>query len=192
MKNKTIVLFVLGLLIVVIVLGVWLIQNGKDNYNNTDTPITAADALNEKLKGNDPNDEIGSAGDDHAISSEDACYEEWLAASMVTAISLTYPDFEPQEILAASETGMSKMEQSEGVYIKFTSNGETIVVHSKPIEKERTKKGTVDLHEEKLGYATFDVVSDDKLDDEGLTAIDMDSLSELITESLLVSIYEHY
>lgn len=184
MKNKKIVLFVLGLLILVIALGVWLIQNGEDSYDNTDAPTTAADTLNDEADENAENDIV--------ISSDEAVYEEWLAASMVTAISLTYPDFELQEILAESETGMSEMYQSKGVYVKFTSGGETLVIHSKPIEKERAKKGTVDLHEEKLGFATFDNVKDDAIKGKDLTAIDMNSLSELISESLLVSVYEHY
>ena len=99
---------------------------------------------------------------------------------------------ELQEIMTATKTGMSEMDQSEGVYVKFISGGETIIIHSKPLNAERTKEGTVDLHEEKLGFATFDRVSADTMEGKELTAIDMNALSELISESLLVSLYEHY
>ena len=188
MKNKKIVLLILGLLILVIALGIWLLQDGKLNSNKANTSTTATDSLDEKsLNGEDE-----ATGDDIAISSEEAVYEEWLAASVITAISLSYPDFELQGIMTETKTGMSEMEQSEGVYIEFASGGETVVIHSKPIEKERTKKGTVDLHEEKLGFATFDVVKPDTLKGKDLVEIDMNSLSELIAESLLVSLYEHY
>lgn len=182
MKNKKIILLIVGLLLLVIALGVWLLQDEKANSNTGNSPTTATDVL----------DEEEQAGDDTTISSEEAVYEEWLAASVVTAISLSYPDFELQEIMTATKTGMSEMDQSEGVYVKFKSGGEAIVIHSKPIENERTEKGTMDLHEEKLGFATFDVVKEDALKDDGLIVIDMNSLSELISESLLVSLYEHY
>lgn len=181
MKNKKMILFILGLLILVIVLGVCLLQDEAKNYDKTDAP-----AVSEAL------DENEQDGDDVTISSEEAVYEEWLAASVVTAISMSYPDFELQEILAASETGMDEMEQSEGVYVKFNSGGETIVIYSKPLNEERTEKGTVDLHEEKLGFATFDTVAADTLNGKELAAIDMNALNELIAESLLVSLYEHY
>lgn len=181
MKNKKMILFILGLLILVIVLGVCLLQDEAKNYDRADAP-----AVSEALDENEQSD------DEITISSEEAVYEEWLAASVVTAISMSYPDFELQEILAASKTGMDAMEQSEGVYVKFNSGGETIVIYSKPLNEERTEKGTVDLHEEKLGFATFDTVAADTLNGKELTVIDMNALNELIAESLLVSLYEHY
>ena len=182
MTNKKLILLISGVLILVLILGVCLLKDEAKNYDKTDDPAAISETLYENEQ----------QGDDITISSEEAVYEEWLAASVVTAISLSYPDFELQEILAASETGMGEMEQSEGVYVKFNSGGETIVIWSKPLNAERTENGTVDLHEENLGFATFDTVTADSLNGKELKSIDMNALSELIAESLLVSLYEHY
>ena len=188
MKSKKMILLILGMLILVLVLGVYLIQSGKVDSDKTNAAKASYDVSDEK----NLMDEDESAGDDITISSEEAVYEEWLAASVVTAISLSYPDFELQEILTATKSGLDEMEQSEGVYVKFNSGGETIIIHSKPLVTERTEKGTIDLHEQKLGFATFDTVTANTLKGKELTAIDVNALSELITESLLVSLYEHY
>ena len=176
MKSKKMILLILGMLILVLVLGVYLIQSGKVDSDKTNAAKASYDVSDEK----NLMDEDESAGDDITIS------------SVVTAISLSYPDFELQEILTATKSGLDEMEQSEGVYVKFNSGGETIIIHSKPLVTERTEKGTIDLHEQKLGFATFDTVTANTLKGKELTAIDVNALSELITESLLVSLYEHY
>lgn len=192
MKNRKTIVFIIGILILVAALGLLLIGKGNDKPNQDDTPPAASENADETKTGNDAKGKTGQEADKTVISSEEAVYEEWLAASVVTAISMTYPDFELQEILTATETGMSKMEQSEGVYVKFASGGENLIIHATPLAEERTKAGTTDLHEEKLGYATFDVVNESALKDQKLSEIDMNALSELISESLLISLYEHY
>lgn len=192
MKNKRAIVLIIGVLIFVAVLGILLIEKDNDKPHQNITPPEASETTDENTQEDDTKDEAEQKVDEIVISSGEAVYEEWLAASVVTAISLTYPDFELQEILAATETDMGEMEQSEGVFVKFASGGEDLIIHAKPLTEERTKAGTADLHEEKLGFATFDIVKEEALKGEKLTAIDMNVLNELIAESLLVSIYEHY
>ena len=55
-------------------------------------------------------DEKGKA---EIIEKQDASYERWLAAGMVTAVSMQYPDFEIQHIYLASEHDISPPVGSE-------------------------------------------------------------------------------
>ena len=123
---------------------------------------------------------------------EDPTYEERLAASTITAISLAYPDFELKQVLTETETQLDAAADSKGVYVEFVSGGENMVIHAKWLAKERTKKGTTDLHEQTLGFATFDVVSGETLQGKDMKSLDVNELGDLIAEAMLVSLYEHY
>lgn len=69
--------------------------------------------------------------------------------------------------------------------------GEKIAIHSKPLDEERTEAGTKDLYTENLGFASFDEVDVDSIDKDECVTVEMDELSELISQSVLVSVYEH-
>ena len=80
---------------------------------------------------------------------------------------------------------------SDGAYIIFTSGGNRIAIHSVALEGERTDAGTVDISTEAIGYATFDKVDSDSVDVSAMEELALEDLTELISQSLLVSIYTH-
>lgn len=122
---------------------------------------------------------------------KDAEYERWLAAAMLVCVSIDYPDFEPEAIYAASGTALTDKFTSDGAYIIFTSGGERLAIHSVALENERTEAGTTDISTEVIGFATFDRVDPEKVDAAALDPIELEELSELISQSLLISIYKH-
>ncbi len=123
------------------------------------------------------------------VQQADAEYEKWLAAAMVMCVSMEYPDFELEAVYAASATSLENKFDSEGAYILFTTGGNSICIHSRALEAERTAAGTKDISTEAIGYATFDMVNPDSVDFSVLEEIDLADLSELFAQSLLVSIY---
>lgn len=125
------------------------------------------------------------------VEKVEATYEEWLAAGMVVAISMEYPEFEIEGIYLAGETDLSERQNSSGVYVVFTADGTKQTVHGFPLAAERTQKGTVDLHTMDLGFAAFDPVETASVNTGACRQIGMEDLSELIAQSILVSLYEH-
>ena len=122
---------------------------------------------------------------------KDAEYERWLAAAMVVCVSIEYPDFDLEGIWAASATTLEEKYSSDGAYIAFTSGGERIVIQASALENERTQKGTTDISTEVIGFASFDKVKPADFSSTGLDEIKPEELSELISQSLLISIYNH-
>lgn len=125
------------------------------------------------------------------VERADASYERWLAAGMVTAISMQYPDFSIEGIYLSGETELSDKSESKGAYVVFTANGAETAIHSVPLDAERTDAGTTDLYTRDLGFATFDTIEPSQIDTGSCEQIEMEDLNDLISQSLLVSIYEH-
>lgn len=125
------------------------------------------------------------------VEKADASYERWLAAGMVTAVSMKYPDFEIEGIYLTGETDPAEKQQSGGTYVIFTADGTETAVQSMPLEAERTDAGTTDLYTRDLGFATFDVVDPAQVDTVSCEEVSMADIEELISQSLLVSLYEH-
>ena len=123
------------------------------------------------------------------VQQADAEYEKWLAATMVMCVSMEYPDFELEAIYAASATALENKFDSQGAYIVFTAGGSRICIHSKALEAERTAPGTKDISSETIGYATFDQLDPNSVDFSSFEKIDLEDLTELFVQSLLVSIY---
>lgn len=121
----------------------------------------------------------------------EAEYENWLAAAMVVCVSIEYPDFGLEGIYAASATCLDDKFSSDGAYIIFSSGGNRIAIHAKALENERAETGTTDISTEVIGFATFDQVDPAKVDVASLDEIPPEELSDLISQSLLVSIYTH-
>ena len=121
----------------------------------------------------------------------DATYEQWLAAGTVVALSMQYPDFELDGIYLTGETELSDKAESEGVYVVFTADGAQQAVHTSPLEEERTESGTIDLYTMDLGFAAFELVDAAAVDTASLQQVEIGDLEELISQSLLVSLYEH-
>lgn len=125
------------------------------------------------------------------IEKKDASYEEWLAAAMMVAVSLKGEEFEVEHIYYKTETDLADKQDSEGVYLIYKTGGKSVCVKSTPLKKERNKKGKTDLSTQDLGFATFDTVDKDSKDFDGWKEIKEDSLSDLVSQSMLVSLYEN-
>lgn len=125
------------------------------------------------------------------IERADVSYERWLAAGMVTAISMQYPAFEINAIYLESETEMSDKISSAGATVVFSSSGESYAVQSRPLSDERTETGTIDLYTKDLGFATFDPIDPASVDSTDKIQVEIEELDELISQSILVSLYEH-
>lgn len=125
------------------------------------------------------------------VQRAEAEYEKWLAAAQIVCLSMEYPDFQLEGVYAASATSMEDKFSSDGAYIIFTSGGNRIAIHSKALDSERTIAGTIDISTEAIGYATFDKVDASSIDVSAMEELALEDLSELISQSLLVSIYTH-
>lgn len=119
----------------------------------------------------------------------DAPYEHWLAAAVISGISTEYPDFILEQILVKEETTLADYENSSGIYVIFTAEGEQKCIYSVPIDSERTESGTTDVMSTVIGYATFDFVSLQELDMSEFREMEVDDLNTLIEQSELVTIY---
>lgn len=119
----------------------------------------------------------------------EADYEKWLGAALVVCVSMEYPDFELEGVYAASSTALADKFSSDGAYILFTSGGSSMAIHAAALTEERTDRGTTDISTETIGYATFDPVDPTSVDWSALEALDVEELSDLIAQSLLVRIY---
>lgn len=136
-------------------------------------------------------EETAQTGKAEIVKKQDASYERWLAAAMMTAISMQEGDFEVQHIYFSSENKLGDKMKSDGVCMVYTSGEETRCIQCKPLEAERKEKGTTDLYTKDLGFCSFDQIDRAALDTQNLQEIDPDSLSELISQSMLVSLYEN-
>ena len=195
--NKKILIAVICLLILGVGIAVisGLSDDDTEKSENNDSAQTETETSEEGESVILDRDDVKDDGKQEQIEiteKEDASYEEWLAAGAVTAFSLYYPDFEFEEILFVSETELNVRRESKGVYICFVTGGEKVVIHSKPLDKERTKAGTVDLYSQDLGFATFDTVDAGGIKDGDYESIGVKQLDTLISQSMLVSLYEHY
>lgn len=118
-------------------------------------------------------------------------YEEWLSAAMIVCVSMEYPDFNLEGVYAASATALEDKFSSDGAYIVFTSLGNRMAIHAKALEQERTDPGTVDISTEVIGFASFDQINPDSIDFASLEELNVNDMNELISQSLLISIYTH-
>ncbi len=121
---------------------------------------------------------------------EDAPYEHWLAAAVVSGISMNYPDFESVIYYSDGTTELSESNDSRGIYVTFTSGGEQICVYASPLQEERTETGTVDIYSEVIGYATFDFVDETDIPAE-YTEMTVENMNDLIAQSVRIMLYEH-
>lgn len=125
------------------------------------------------------------------IADLEGSYEHWLSAAMVMAVSLEYPRFELVGIWAASATEISEAASSAGAYVLIRVGGQDVLIHSRPLKAERTQSGTRDLFTAQLGFATFDEVDPAKVDLSKLKEFSVEDISDMIAQSLLVTLYGH-
>lgn len=163
-------------------------QTGPANITDSEEPTeyeTQESTVEPETQEQIPLETIGT------VQRTDAEYEKWLAAAMIICVSMEYPDFEPEGVYAASSTAMEDKFDSEGVYIAFTSGGERIVIHSKALEGERSATGTTDISSEAIGFASFDRVDPSSVDFSAMVEFVLDDMNDLISKSILVTIYSH-
>lgn len=122
----------------------------------------------------------------------DADYEQWLAASVITCISMNTPDFELEEVYASTQSTIDDRMNSQGIYVIYQSGGETLCIQSKPLEQGRSgQAGTKDVYSELTGYASYEEVSADTIDVSQWHTVDMQELNTLIEQSERVVLYEN-
>lgn len=143
----------------------------------------------------DDSQENGSSDDVPEVNLEledqvEAPYEHWLSAAVLTGISIEYPSFEPGEFYAAGETTIEDKSSSAGVYLIFSADGEEKCIRSTPLDAERSDAGTKDIYSEVIGFATFEEVDVSEIP-EGFSAVDIDNIDELVTQSTRVAVYSH-
>lgn len=155
----------------------------------TDNMIISGEKV-ENVDGTSENVEIvQDTGSVEIIEQAEASYEEWLAAAMVVAVSMQYEDFIIDGIYLSDEN--STRENSQGVCVLFTAGDDHQAVWSEPIDEERADSGTIDLYTKSLGFATFDIVDAAYVNTMDKQEIGIDDLEDLISQSMLVSLYEH-
>lgn len=182
MKNKKNFLICIGVILVILIVG-FFIKNNQNTENLNSEKNQAQSDISVETEEPKANVEI--------IEKKDASYEEWLAAAMTMAISLDGEQFDIKHIYYNTETSLEDKQDSKGVYIIYEKNGKTMCIYSSPLKKERTKKGKTDLYTKDLGFATFDEVDKKVKDFKKWKEINKDSLSDLISQSMLVSLYEN-
>lgn len=163
----------------------------EDDPNEESSEKTNTNETNGQGQDKEVEKVVEEPGQVEIMEEEKASYERWLAAGMVTAISMEYQEFEIEGIYLASETELNRFKDSQGAYVIFTSGGVERAIYSKPLDEERNEGGTKDLYTRNLGFATFDNVAADSINREQFQSIELGEIQELISQSVLVSIYEH-
>ncbi len=122
----------------------------------------------------------------------DADYEQWLAAAVITCVSMNTPDFELGEVYASTQTTIEDRMDSQGIYVTYQSGGETVCIQSKPLEQGRSgQEGTKDVYSELTGYASYDEAVVETIDMSQWQTVDLQELNTLIEQSERVVLYEN-
>ena len=125
------------------------------------------------------------------IEKTDAIYEEWLAAAMVIMVSFDYAVFEIKEVYYNSETDLNDKLKSKGVYMSFVANGEQKCIYCQPLKEENKKEGSVNLYTSDLGFTSVEFVKEADVDFKEYKQLSVDDLTELIQQSMQVSVYRN-
>lgn len=124
------------------------------------------------------------------VVQDQGTYEKWLSAALVMVLPLEYPDFSDLEIYAPGTTDLAKKQESQGIYLKFTSGGAKVILHAAPLEAERTQAGTRDVNSMQIGFATMDAVSGEGLDFSAMERLLLEDLGEHIAQTMLPAVYQ--
>lgn len=206
-KNKTnykiIICIVLGVLlcagiVVAVLLGTGRLESPADIFGNAESVENTGNVEGETEQGEgqdnsgEGSENTGNNGNSiGTVEKAEASYERWLAAAMMVSLPFNYSDVEVQHIYYVSEHEVEDKMESEGVYMVFTSEGDTYCIYCKPLSEQRTESGTCDLYTKDLGFASYEEIDENSINADDYEEIDVDSLSELASQSLLVSLYEN-
>lgn len=120
---------------------------------------------------------------------EEACYEHWLAAALVTVSSMQWPEFEPGDFYLSGETALADKQNSAGVYFTFTCEGESHCLFARPIAEARTEKGATDIYSPIIGYAAMEEVGISTIQD-SFFITQIKDIDILIRQSVQIILYE--
>lgn len=175
-------------------------QTGKESeeVNQSAGEVSDLSGLSDSAEPSDSPEQSDSSGPSAQESNaaqtqkpeEEKTYEEHLGALTLFALSMEYPDFSLQGTYTATAVTIANKEASDGIYVLFESMGEKFCVHVYPIAQERTEVGTLDLFAAELGFAAFDLL-EEAPKTEGLTALEAQSFSQLLSDLNSVSVYGH-
>lgn len=118
-------------------------------------------------------------------------YETLLAAVVLTGLTLQYPDHQLEGLYYQQTHAVTDKMESGGVYACFSAEGESLCIHASPLEEPRSEAGTIDLYENYLGYATFDVSDGGQVALEGYTAVSEEDLSLALEQLYLPTVIEN-
>lgn len=175
------------------------IDTEASERTNDDTDISAEDgeagdngsASTEAVSESDPIDD-GTGSDDHGATTKPSLpkdYEKKLAALVLFALSMDYPDFRLEGIYMNSSAIDAEKQSDRGVYAVVDNGGNRFVFSAFPIDGERSEAGTTDLYANELGYASFTMTSD--VLTEGMTLLEPAEYSQFLSELSGISILQH-
>lgn len=173
-KSRSVIIGVIAVLVLAAAIAIYAVIRGLANDDSQDG--SSADNLSE----------VNLELEDRV----EASYEQWLSAAVLTGISIEYPSFEIGEFYISGETEIEDKASSEGVYVTFSADGEEKCIRSIPLDAERSDEGTKDIYSEVIEFATFEEADVSDIP-EGFSAVDIDNIDELITQSTRVSVYSH-
>ena len=161
------------------------VSSSQAANENNDTP--AQNEGNAQEQGN-----ADEQGDQTNVQSPESngSYEEYLSALSLFALSMEYPDFQLQDIYAASSVTMANKANSQGIYVFFDSMGESLCARVTPIAAERSESGTLDLFANELGYAAFEIQSEQP-DINSLILLEPGVYGQLLPVLSGISLYNH-
>lgn len=206
MKKKRVMIGV-GVICFILIVSIIGIKELKETSQMTDTEFLEELQSNENVEVKDEKSFIEDVGieDKESIEEQevenkgkaeyieieqvDAPYEHWLAATVITSISMDYLDFELKEVYAVGKTNMDNYLESSGVYVTFTSEDALRCIYSKPISEQRQEPGTFDIFAEYVGYATYDEISVEEFDLEAVKVLQIEDLNLLIEQLERVTKY---
>lgn len=168
-------------------------NNGVDNENFTNNDIDTSDE--NKMNENNQNDSNVTNEDEkidvQITNKEDAPYEHWLASAIVMSLSMYEDQFDVQHIYYSDETKLENKMESKGVYVIYEVDGETFCKYSKPLNEENKEKGSINLYTKDLGFSTYESIETNMKNFSSYEEINITKLEKLISQSMLVSLYEN-
>ena len=178
-------------------------KNENDLTNNKNDEIKNDSTVNDKNNSNNSsnnqdknptlendNETIDTPNLD-VVEKKESYYEEWLAAAMCMSLTFYEDEFEILNIYYKSKTKLEDKMDSEGVYLIYKNSEGTICLHSSPLEKECTDEGVTNLYSQDVGFNTYEKLSVKKINFANYEEFEIDSLSKIISQSVLVSLYEN-
>lgn len=188
-KNQLILLSVLAVVLLGLLVAVFVL---KDSAQDPPVPTlqTSATQNHPSTGETDPTD-IQTQPTIVLEQRVEGSYEQWLAAAGMYGVTMQYPEGLPVGIYAPANTLFENRSQSSGVYIRVQMPDTELLVHCKPLDAERTEKGTVDLYTKELGYNTFDEIPLSGVELSAMEELKFEDLIPYMDQTLLATVLEH-